>query len=181
MQTPWGCPVCHESFCKTHPEAEQKTPHVWCGAGRGGHWVAVSSLPAIEKANARWIAHLDRRLAYERTLLEAEGKTDLLKPKARPKPPPLLNYRSAEPLQAENLWNRGQVLSYRQIEATKAQLARVPRDYKGTRLALDGSHRFRIAYARYFEKAEAGAYVAVFLTDSKSHPRPESNREEVAA
>jgi protein-L-isoaspartate O-methyltransferase len=45
---------------------------VFCGLGRGGHWVKRSSLPAIERHYTRWIQHCEMRLVYERAML-AEG------------------------------------------------------------------------------------------------------------
>lgn len=49
-------------------------PHVWVGPkGRGGSWVELSSLEAIKRGSARWVAHYELRLAYERAMLEAEG------------------------------------------------------------------------------------------------------------
>jgi hypothetical protein len=54
------------------PDA-QNVPHAWVGPkGRGGNWVKVSSLPAIEARAQRWLQHLENRLEYERAML-AEG------------------------------------------------------------------------------------------------------------
>lgn len=72
-QEPWYCPVCGELYCKDHLEAQQKVPHVYCGAGRGGSWVRVAALPAIEKSYQRFIQHCDFRLLYERQMIEAVG------------------------------------------------------------------------------------------------------------
>ncbi|MHC4181507.1 MAG: DUF3560 domain-containing protein [Planctomycetota bacterium] len=50
--------------------------HVWVGPkGRGGQWVKLEALPRIEARNARWIAHLDNRLLYERAMLDEQGGT----------------------------------------------------------------------------------------------------------
>ena len=59
MQTAWG--------------EDEKTPHVWCGKGRGGRWVKRDNLPKIEAANARRIAHNENRLIYERAMLDEQG------------------------------------------------------------------------------------------------------------
>lgn len=48
-------------------------PHVWCGAGRGGHWVPEADLAAIREGVAEWETHLRLRLAYENQMLEAQG------------------------------------------------------------------------------------------------------------
>jgi len=54
-----------------------KVPHVFCAprGGRGGSWVAVSSLPALESYYSRWIRHCENRLEYERAMLAEEGGT----------------------------------------------------------------------------------------------------------
>lgn len=60
MQTAWD---------ETEP-----TQHVWVGPkGRGGRWVKVSSLEAIERGARRWVAHLELRLSYEKAMLGEEG------------------------------------------------------------------------------------------------------------
>ena len=191
LQEPWCSPRCKicgrdryaAEACEGHafgldPTRPPKTLHVWAGSKGSGHWVEVSRLPAIETAQSRWIAHLDKRLSYERAMLEAEGATNLLDKPKRRSLPPLLNYRSAEPLQSRNEYRREEIIGYRQVAVTKAQLAKVPSDYKGTRPSLDSSHRFRIASARSLGVSEGGKswdYVAVFLTDSKVHDRPEGS------
>jgi hypothetical protein len=46
----------------------------WCSnGGRSGSWLKVSKLPAIKAWAERWIAHIDRRLEYERACCEAAG------------------------------------------------------------------------------------------------------------
>lgn len=51
----------------------EPSEHVWCGKGRGGSWVKLSSLPARRAAAARWVDHYGLRLEYERAMLESEG------------------------------------------------------------------------------------------------------------
>jgi protein-L-isoaspartate O-methyltransferase len=55
----------------------EEVPHVWCAprGGRGGSWVPVYRLPAIEAGEQRWIAHYENRLAYERAMLAEQGGT----------------------------------------------------------------------------------------------------------
>lgn len=157
-----------------HRADAPKIPHVWCGpGGRGGSWVPVEDLPKIEERNRRWIEHLDMRITYERELLEDQGALlALLEKPKRPKAPPLLNVRCPE-LTSENEYNRGQIISYAQVEATKATYARIANDYKGTRTTPDGAFRFRIASRRALDlSGDAWGYVAVFLSDSKEHPMP---------
>ena len=149
------CAVCSRfkyggGECEGHefvwPETPAPTRHVWAGSKGSGTWVEVASLPAIEKGNSRMIAHLDRRLLYERAMLAEGGHKEPEKPK-RPKLPPILNYRSAEPLENPSRYHRGEIEKHRQIGATKAALAKIGSEYKGTRTTCDGSHRFRIARA----------------------------------
>jgi phospholipid N-methyltransferase len=54
-----------------------KVPHVFCAprGGRGGSWVAVSSIPGLESYYSRWIKHCENRLEYERAMLAEEGGT----------------------------------------------------------------------------------------------------------
>lgn len=54
-------------------KAGELVPHVWCGQGRGGYWVAKSLLPAIEAGCQEWMTHLKLRIAYENQMLEAQG------------------------------------------------------------------------------------------------------------
>jgi phospholipid N-methyltransferase len=134
------------------------------------------SLAALIEHYSRWIEHHDNRLAYERAMLEEQGATKLLEPKPRKALAPMLNYKpECGYIEAANPYHRGEVIKYRVVEGTKAQYAKVPNDYKGGKLALDKSHRFRIAHGGYFG-GEPGKheYVAVFLTDSKAHPVPEA-------
>jgi predicted RNA methylase len=58
---------------------------------------------------------------------------------------------------------------------TKAELAKVPSDYKGTRMSECGTHRLRLCVQR------GHAYAIVFLTDSKQHARPGAVEVEQAA
>jgi hypothetical protein len=117
---------------------------------------------------ARWIAHCDHRLEYERAMLEGQGASDLLKPKPKSAKAqlPLCNYRASEGLTIENQWNRGQMIHYPQIEMTQAAYAAIHADYKGTRVVAH-SHRVRTTMQR-------SSLVCVFLTDSKAHVPPEA-------
>jgi len=129
------------------------------------------AIPAHKRTIAwsdRWIAHFDNRLTYEKAMLAEQGALELIAPKARPKQPPLLNYRAPEGMDIENQWRKGEFIHYSQKEMTKAEYSALYDDYKGTR-TIDG-HRVRIAitsgqnYSRNWN--------VVFLTDSKEHARP---------
>jgi predicted RNA methylase len=114
----------------------------------------------------RWIEHYDNRLAYERAMLDEAGASDLLKPKPRRELVPLLNYRAAgAAITTENHWRRGEVITYPQVDMTKAEYTRINKDYRGTRLSADKQHRFRTAMIKH-------SLVCVFLTDSKACEQP---------
>jgi phospholipid N-methyltransferase len=113
----------------------------------------------------RWINHLNNRLTYEKAMLDEQGASDLLKPAPRPTQLPLCNYRAPEGLDIPNIYNRGELMHYPQIEMTKAEYAKINNDYKGTR-DVENSHRVRTAMRNH-------TLVCIFLTDSKVHTKPE--------
>ena len=123
----------------------------------------------------RYVEHNEHRLTYEKAMLEQQGGTELLKPKPRPKQPPLLNYRQPDGFEIENRYHRGQLDHYAQYDMTKVELAKVYSDYKGTEKY--NGHRIRICSDAYIpgadKKQSRYGYSAVFLTDSKEHPRPD--------
>jgi len=112
----------------------------------------------------RWIAHYENRIAYERAMLEEQGESKLLEKPKKPAPLPLCNYRAPEGLDIENIYHKGEMIHYPQVEMTKAEYADICNDYKGTRV-VGNSHRVRTALRRH-------SLVCVFLTDSKTHDRP---------
>jgi hypothetical protein len=78
---------------------------------------------------------------------------------------PLLNYRSpGDVITIENRYG-GTPHVIPQVIMTKAEYMRVGTDYRGTRKAIDGSHKVRVVM-------KVGQWVAVFLSDSKVHPIP---------
>jgi phospholipid N-methyltransferase len=112
----------------------------------------------------RWIQHCDNRLIYEKAMLEEQGGSDLLKPKKRPKKPPILNYKAPEGfLMIRGRWD-DEPKKYPQEEMTRAEYKKIHKDYKGTE-TLDG-HRVRVAYRGTVMDRRI---VCVFLTDSKVH------------
>lgn len=59
---------------RTRPQVWDGEENVYCGIGsRGGRWVKRSELPGLEAYYSRWISHCERRLEYERAMLEADG------------------------------------------------------------------------------------------------------------
>ena len=181
FQRPVRCPICQEATCKEHLEAQTKVPHVYCGASRGGAWVPIAALPIIERCYSRWIAHAEKRLAYEKAMLESEGKSDLLKPKPRPRQPPLLNYR-AEKIHYDNEYRPGETCVASQVELTKAQYRSISTGNRQAVKVGNGNHRVRLVCVRAARRILGVALhdlpphpimVSVFLTDSKVHPVPE--------
>ena len=126
--------------------------------------IAERGHTAILANCARWIEHFDFRLTYERAMLDEQGAATLLAPKPRPTQLPLCNYRAPNGIDIENMYNRGEIIHYAQVEMTKAEYARIPTDYKGTRV-VSHSHRVRTTMQRH-------ALVCVFLTDAGTHNPP---------
>lgn len=90
--------------------------------------------------------------------------------------PPLLNLDQPT-LSCMCRYNRGKVETLEVVRVTKAQYAKASADYKGTRVSLCGSYRFRVGIKRHFMPCDKPAYcsplVAVFLIDQKAHSLPE--------
>jgi hypothetical protein len=117
------------------------------------------SMPKLD----RWIAHYTNRIAYEKAML---GETGYIEP---PKAPtkavlPLLNYRR-DSYALRNPWRNEEDLVLPVMEMTKEEFADINKDYNGTRISKDGTHRVRTVYWR-------GSLAVAFLTDSKVHPEP---------
>lgn len=134
---------------------------------------AVAHMLAVHERNnehrARWLVHYDNRLRYEKAMLEAQGGTELLKPKPRSKQLPICNYRSPGGIGVINKYARGEVNFYPQVEMTKAEYAAINQDYKGMDV-VEHSHRVRVAMVN---PGGRGGLACVFLTDSKVHKKPE--------
>ena len=114
----------------------------------------------------RWLAHLANRLEYERAMLAESGykAPEKLAGKAAL---PLLNYSGT--VSYRNPYHPGEVTTAEAVPITKAQLAAIHADYKGTRISACGTHRVRTAM--YVPGQDHGLCV-VYLTDSKQHERP---------
>ena len=128
----------------------------------------------------RWINHYENRLAYEKAMLGEQGASHLIEKKKRPAQLPLCNYRQ-ESFEVENIYHRGQFETYRQVEMTQAQYKSISDDRKGTK-TIENSHRVRVtvdptATGPYYSRA----WVVVFLTDSKTHAKPEPIEKKITA
>jgi methylase of polypeptide subunit release factors len=117
----------------------------------------------------RWLAHLGNRLTYERTMLGESGYVPPPKPTSRAVLP-ILNYSGS--VSYFNTYGfRGEVATEEATPITKAVLAAIGSDYKGTRVSACGTHRVRFALLRLpGDTCPTGRIV--FVTDSKQHPRP---------
>lgn len=122
-----------------------------------------------------WIAHLQNRLAYENAMLgEAGFAVDRTKAKSAKSALPICNYRAPDGIVCADKWNRGQSVTFAQVEMTAAQYAAINSDYKGTEVC-DKSHRVRVAVihdAATRAKIGGARMACVFLTDSKVHTKP---------
>jgi predicted RNA methylase len=119
----------------------------------------------------RWVAHCDNRLAYERAMLDASGYVPPPKPKTKADLP-LLNYSGA--VAYRNPYRTGEIVRTVAVPMTKAELATMPSDYKGTRMSECGTHRLRYALVGRGKPGYGGDYGIIVLTDSKQHPRPDA-------
>jgi predicted RNA methylase len=144
---------------------------------------AREAYPRTIAAAQRWIDHYNHRLTYEKAMLDEQGASALIAPKARPKQLPLVNYE-ADTIQVRGLYSR-QMETIQQVRMTADQYQAIYADHRGTR-EIENSHRIRVAYV---ELAADGTpktslrakLCAVFLTDSKTHPKPEPVIKEIAA
>jgi phospholipid N-methyltransferase len=125
----------------------------------------------IADAN-RWISHLDNRLDYERALLAESGYVSPPKPKSKADLP-ILNY--AGKVSYRNRYSHSDVVECEATPMTKAEYAKINKDYKGTVVSACGTHRLRTALLRDH------AYHIVVLTDSKQHAKPDAATVEAQA
>ena len=125
----------------------------------------ISGHEASAAHERRWIAHLDNRLAYERTLLAESGYVPPPKPKTKADLP-ILNYPGK--VSYRNRYSHSDVVECEATPMTKAEFARINKDYKGTVISACGTHRLRTALLK------GHAYGIVYLTDSKQHARPDA-------
>ena len=149
----------------------------WRGLDNGTITVEQAKERAITGADdsikyySRWVEHTGFRIEYETALLGEQGQLDLIAKKPRPKQLPLLNYRQPKGFDLENPYHKGKFNHYPQAEMTKAEYAKIPTEYKGGKV-VDGTHRVRIGLTN--TASYKNSYSVVFLTDSKVHPKPET-------
>lgn len=91
--------------------------------------------------------------------------------------PPILNFRAPK-FYCYAGWNGKELREFQQVEMTKAQYGKINSDCRGTRTSICGEYRFKICPNPFHEgPGYSRPWVAVFLTDSKEHARPESYNE----
>lgn len=112
--------------------------------------------------------------------LSADDWRDLMQsvgyevPAKKEGPPQILNLRVKE-LHSENRYHRGQFETFPVVEMTKAEYRKEYAEQRGTRLSRCGEFRFKICpNAKGEGPVWRRGWCAVFLTDSKAHPIPES-------
>lgn len=125
-------------------------------------------------------ATLPLHLANDTELsLSAEGWRDLMQsagyevPQEKDALPPILNLK-AKALQSRHRYHRDQIQTFPVVEMTKSQYARFHLEQRGCRLSLCGAFRFRICINPKHEPRYLAPFVAVFFTDAKAHPLPDS-------
>lgn len=140
--------------------------------------IGIASNERSAEIAKRWIEHLDNRLAYERTLLGRDPTQETPKAprrKTQRATVKLLNYRGE--VNYKNPYT-GEPVSGTTEDMTKAEWARKGSDSKCTRIAVDGSHKVRVA----MRNNGGGCYLTpVFITDSKEHPNPNTQNVAEAA
>lgn len=125
---------------------------------RGYKVVSVVPLP-LHIANGKELELSDEEW---RDLMQSAG---YVVPTAKPKAPPILNFKAAS-LKSKMY---GNVNEYPQVEMTKEQYSKMYAGYKGIRLSLCGTFKFRTCMQQHC------SLVSVFLVDSKAHDAPQSD------
>ena len=125
----------------------------------------ISGHEASAAHERRWIFHLENRLIYERAMLAESGYVPPPKPKTKTVLP-ILNYPGK--VSYRNRYSHSDVVECEATPMTKAEFARINKDYKGTVISACGTHRLRTAMLK------GHAYGIVYLTDSKRHDRPDA-------
>jgi phospholipid N-methyltransferase len=129
---------------------------------------ALATCSQLAARSRREVTHCENRLVYERAMLAESGYMPPPKPRTKAALP-LLNYSGS--VSYLNPYRRGEVVTAEAVGITKAELAAIHTDYKGTRVSADGTHRVRTAMLKR-PGAVGGSLCIVFLTDSKQHARP---------
>jgi len=131
----------------------------------GDKWVLTSSAPLpLHIANSKELSLSETEW---RELMQNCG---YVVPAEKPKKPPVLNFKAAQV--TGKMWSN--FYTFEVLEMTKAEFQAIYKDYRGTSTSQCGGFRFRVC-KNPNERGFSGSWVAVFLTDSKEHPAPESD------
>ena len=106
--------------------------------------LALVSHERTIKHYSKWLKHTELRLMYEKTILDAQGYK--MPEKKRPKLPSIVNFRMEN---AKHI--------------TKAEYAKIYKNWRGCRTSSCGTYRYRLAL---FPKSSR-MFVPVFLVDQK--------------
>lgn len=164
-------PVMIQAFAREHGAEKPK-----CTIAEPGYLLLESPVPLpshiaeesfLELAEDEW-----------RDVMQACG---YIVPAKKDAAPPILNLDVPEIQAKSRATYRGapEIEFMPVMRVTKAQYSAVGAEYRGTRLSACGTFKFKVASARRLGDTSASAqwnFVAVFLTDSKAHPLPESMR-----
>jgi len=124
------------------------------------------AIPIHEEAaeyQKRWLWHIDNRIAYETEQLDGWEPVVVKR-----KTVPILNYEAPDGIDVRNIYH-GTVERMHQEHMTRKEYAAINKDYKGTRVVGDKSHRVRSAMVG---RPGFKGLSLVFLTDSKVHEKP---------
>lgn len=169
-------PVIVQAFAREHGAEKPK-----CTVAEDGYFLLESPVPLpAHIAGERYMELSDDEW---RDVMQACG---YVVPAAKDALPPILNLDVPEILAKSRATYRGasEMERIRVARITKAQYSKLNADYRGARLSACGTFRFKVASARALGVAQDGehwSFVAVFITDSKAHPLPESMQERAAA
>ena len=95
-------------------------------------------------------------------------------PQAKDALPPILNL-NAKALRSRHRYYRDQIQTFPVVGMTKSKYAQFHLEQRGCRLSLCGGFRFRICINPKHEgPRHLAPFVAVFFTDVKAHPLPDS-------
>ena len=154
-------PTLLQTFARTHGAHKPKVVK----SDTGFELQSCVTLP-LHLANAKTLDLSDDQW---RDLMQSVGYEV---PAPAPKAPPLLNFEQAS-FTSPSKYHRGEIDTYSQIRMTKAEYMAVNNDYRGTRLSEDGRFKFRICInPNGSGPSWERGWVAVFLTDSKTHEAP---------
>jgi hypothetical protein len=122
------------------------------------HLTNGNDLSCLELSEDEW-RDLMQAVGYEVPEQTAKGKLDIA---------PILNL-NVHGIRVKNIYSRGEESVEQVFHITKADYAKIYKEYKGTRISSCGKFRIRTGF-----KPGTHQSVAFFITDSKAHEIPDS-------